>query len=208
MRGRYTETRIPEFRANLRKAWANVTSADVSEGERWYADANRIMRDWAEHYGLPIETVASVTAALSPQCRWDLNLIGAANVLDGEPLSLTHGPFPANYRKAVAILEDKATSILPYFVSAPKVASFQQNLQGNLDFVTVDTHAAQAALGDATAVISLKWKPYVVFAAAYAANANEMGLAPAVYQAILWVSWKRMYPPGDKRAQKRRNKRR
>jgi hypothetical protein len=205
MKSQY-DNRLPELRANLRTVWAQVTIEDMVRGQAWYADAQAVVREWSRHYGLSIETVASVVAALSPQCRWGRNLVCATNVLDERPMSLGEGAFPENYRKAEAILRDRADSILPYFKSAPKVASFQQNLQGNMEFVTVDTHAAQAALNDPTAKISLKWAAYVVFASAFASNAAEVGLTPAEYQAILWVAWKRLYPPADKRSRIRKAK--
>lgn len=130
----------------------------------------------------------------------------ATNVLDERPASLGEGALPANVRKAEAILRDRAISIMPYFKSAPKVASFQQNLQGNMEYVTVDTHAAQAALNDPTVRVKLIWKAYVRFAEAYAANAAEVGISPAAYQAILWVTWKRLHPPAEKRAAIRKSK--
>lgn len=196
----------PKLRANLRAVWAQATEADRVQGLAWYREANAIVHEWSAHYGVSVETVASVVAALSPQCRWERNLICATNVLDEKPMSLGEGALPANYRKAEAILHDRATSILPYFKSAPKVASFQQNLQGNLEYVTVDTHVAQAALADPTIKTSLKWAQYVVFAEVYAAEAIKVGLSPAEYQAVIWVAWKRLYPPQDKRDRIRRNK--
>jgi hypothetical protein len=200
------DSRVPEMRRNLRKVWAQATDGDKAQGAAWYPEAQAIVREWSTHYGQSIPTVASVIAALSPQCRWERNLVCATNVLDGQPMSLGEGALRVNYEKAEAILRDRAESIMPYFKSAPKVASFQQNLQGNMEFVTVDTHAAQAALNDPTAKISLKWAPYTVFAAVYAAEAASVGLEPATYQAILWVTWKRLYSPEEKRAQIRKQK--
>lgn len=196
--------RIGEMRANLRQVWAGTTETDKACGRAWYPDAQAIVREWSAHYGLPVETVASIVAALSPRCRWERNLVCATNVLDGHPISLGEGALRVNYLKAVDILRDRATSIMPYFKSAPKVASFQQNLQGNMEFVTVDVHAAQAAMKDPTFKTGLTWNAYTVFAAAYAANAAELGIPPAEYQAILWCAWKRMYPPAAKRSAGRR----
>lgn len=196
------DSRVAEIRANLRKVYGQATPFDRAAGEAWYPRAHKLVCEWADFYHLPIATVASVVAALSPQCRWDRNVVAAADVLAERPVS-AHGPLPANVRKAEAIRRDRAASIMPYFKSAPKVASFQQNLQGNDEFVTIDTHAAQAGLNDPTAAISLTWNAYTVFATCYAAEAQHEGLAPSTYQAILWVTWKHLYPPTRKRWEQR-----
>ncbi len=199
--GQY-DGRLEEMKGNLRWVYALAEPADVIAGETWYPKAHALITEWADHYELPIACVASVVAALSPQCRWERNVVAAADVLAERPVS-AHGPLPANIRHAQAILRDRATSIMPYFKSAPKVASFQQNLQGNDEYVTVDTHAAQAALNDPTALVSLAWKPYTVFAQVYADVAHEHGIAPSAFQAIIWVTWKRLYPPTRKRWEQR-----
>lgn len=202
---KYTIANIPGMRANLRKVYAQATDAEREAGRNWYPEAERIIREWALHYALRPRTVAAVVAALSPQCRWERNLVAANDVLSQQAISLG-GPLNVNIAKARAILDDNAESTLPYFKSAPKVASFEQNLLGESDYVTVDTHAAQAALGDGTAVISLKWAAYMVFAQAYAEEARAQGVPASAFQATIWLTWKRLYTPEDKRAATRRNK--
>ena len=67
-------------------------------------------------------------------------------------------------------------------------------------FVTVDTHAMQAALNDVKATYTLKWAPYAVFARCYVDAAKRLLRPPAEFQAIIWHTWKRMHPPASKRA--------
>jgi hypothetical protein len=51
-------------------------------GSKWYEGANRIAREQARNYGLPIETTAATYAALSPQKDWYMNVGLGDRVLD------------------------------------------------------------------------------------------------------------------------------
>lgn len=104
------------------------------------------------------------------------------------------GALHANIAKARRILFDRAIDTLPYFPYGPKVASFARNIWGDSQFVTVDGHAAQAAIGDVRSTLTLRWPVYTVFAECYATVAGEIGLRPCDFQAIIWHTWKRLHP--------------
>ena len=50
-----------------------VPEATRQRSKLWYDGANKISRDYAEQYGLPLESVAGAMAALSPQKDWYQN---------------------------------------------------------------------------------------------------------------------------------------
>lgn len=188
------DARKPKMIANLLTLYrTHALPADIQQGSYWYPAAQHIVREWAKTYTVSTSTVACVIAALSPQLEWAHNLIIADDVLAGRNPSIG-GVIQSNLAKARHILADQADSTFPYFSQGPKVASFAENLKGNMDFVTVDTHALQAALGDARATYSLPWRPYTVFAECYARAAQTVDLSPAMFQAIIWCVWKRLYP--------------
>lgn len=194
--------RIPELTRNLLRLWrVERTEADTAEGADWYPQAHRIMLEWADHYGYSIATVACVTSALSPQCSWPRNLIIADDILANRVPSI--GALKANVTKATAIRDARASTTLGYFKSAPKVASFAANLMGDYSLVTVDTHMIQAALADVEVVLGLKWSAYEAFATAYVNAAHAVDVEPAIFQAVLWHTWKRLFPPAAKRARRR-----
>jgi hypothetical protein len=85
------------------------------------------------------------------------------------------------------------------FPCGPEVCNFALNLVGNDYAVTVDGHAAQAALDNPLSTITLKWIPYNVFADCYRAAAAREDLVPATFQAIVWHAWKRLHPTAVKR---------
>lgn len=204
--------RVPQMRDNLIELHDKATSADIIAGETWYPNARRIVSEWSDTYNVSETIVACVIAALSPQVPWERNLIMADDVLAQRPLSIRG--LRKNEEKARRILatthvlsrydglrtlETPADYMLFFFPGGPKVNSFAENLAGRDDIVTVDTHAMQAALNDVEARYALKWTPYECFQRAYSAAAFQVKRPPAEFQAIIWHTWKRMYPPQNKR---------
>ena len=71
---------------NLRSLYENAKSSWGDEimqrAKLWYVGANKIARDRAGQYGLPLENTAGVYAALSPQRDWFQNVSLGDRVLD------------------------------------------------------------------------------------------------------------------------------
>ncbi len=188
--------RIPELADNLVALYARSTPEDIASGVEWYPNARICVNVWAEQHKLSRATVACIVAALSPQNDWKTNLIQAGDVVAGIPPRI--GGIRANITKAQRIYTDRAESTLPYFPCGPKVASFALNLAGSDTAVTVDTHAAQAALADVASTVWLKWQPYLCFVSAYEIAANYVSQPASTFQAIIWHTWKRLHPPKEK----------
>lgn len=195
------ESQRPAIVRNLLKVYRQAEQAELTAGVSWYPNANAIVREWASHYRYSVDTVAGVVAGLSPQLEWERNLIIADDVLAGRNPSIG-GVLHSNLRKAERIRDEdwktsKATigaRMLEIFPGGPKVNSFANNLAGDLSYVTVDTHAAQAGLNDPLATVRLAWTPYRIFAECYARAASKVDRQPAEFQAIVWCVWKRLYP--------------
>ena len=58
-----------------------ATSQEVQLGCDWYRSAFQIADRISDKYGLPTETVAGVIAALSPNNRWERNIIDAEAII-------------------------------------------------------------------------------------------------------------------------------
>ena len=197
------------MRRNLRTLYRrHATKADIAQGTAWYPAARHIMADWSASYSVSVETAAAVTAALSPQCAWGRNLIAADDVLAQRAVSVA-GLLQANIRKARRLLEDTreyptlADRMFAYFPYGPKVNSFACNLAGADSVVTIDTHAAQAALSDVQFDVIRGWLQYALFTQAYTDVALSFGLAPCSFQASVWLIWKRLHPAAAKRNARR-----
>lgn len=196
------DSRKPELQMNLRRLYRQATPADLALGTAWYPAAHRIVCEWSESYGLSIATVACIIAALSPQVEWSRNLIMADDILADRYPSI--GGIHKNIQKAHNIRNHRADTMLPYFPGGPKVASFAKNLAGDMDYVTIDGHAAQAALNNVRSTVALTWGPYTVFAGCYDTVGRSLGHSPAEFQAIIWHIWKRQYPRVNKLALRKR----
>lgn len=196
------------MRDNLLIGFARASDKAKANGLQWYPRARKMVRQWARADGLSVSSVACIIAALSPQVSWPTNVIAARSLLDD---IYPTGPLRVNISKAQSILAaaryardsktryDAHNDMLRLFPEGPKVNSFAYNLAGNDTFVTVDTHAIQAALNDARVTIGLRWLPYRVFAECYAQSAVDVGLSPATFQAIVWHYWKERYPAQTKK---------
>lgn len=192
-------SRIPEMTVNVLSVYHDATLAERKAGLDWYPNAHDVVLQWAGYYGRSIANVACVVAALSPQVSWERNLIIADDVLKGDNPSIG-GVLHVNLRKAEHVRDERISNLLTVFPGGPKVNSFAANLAGDYSgAVTIDAHAAQAALADVLFTKDLPWAPYACIAAAYFEAARQLGIMPAHLQAIVWLAWKRMYSPETKR---------
>ena len=201
------EPRRQEIINNLLDVYMQRTTADVDAGIMWYPTAQRIVREWSEHYHYSVDTVAAVIAALSPQLEWSRNLVIADDILAQRNPSVGGALFK-NIAKAKLLRDDEGENqrwgecklslserMTLTFPQGPKVTNFALNLTGEMqNAVTIDTHCAQAALNNPLSIIYLKWTPYRIFAECYAQTARQTEYTPATFQAIIWHVWKRLYP--------------
>ena len=175
---------------------------------RWYSDAHAWADSLATAFGLPVETVVGVVAALSPlngwesQLEWTPRILRAWGDVDRSRAVETAGgwiPGPglgANKRKAARILSGEAPlSVL----GGSKVRAFFANIMGDETAVCVDRHAWAIATGDVAGDVSITAKRYRETVAAFTCAAANLRaafpalsdvLTPAGVQALTWVWWR------------------
>lgn len=188
---------------NIIGVYRQSTEDERADGRLWYPRAHSLVTEWAAHHRRTVANVACVVSALSPQVDFERCLITAADMLNGHRPSVS-GCLNANVRKADRILEQNLESVMNKPPYGPKVVNFAANLMGRYEYATVDTHAAQIAAGSPKATVRIDtFQLYIPVAAAYVTAAKELRMKPAMLQAITWLAWKRLYPPGVKRGQRR-----
>jgi hypothetical protein len=203
MKCRFSSLR-PTLCENLRKEYAIVEDTDTVAGLAWYPSAQDIVRQWSEHYRYSVDTVACVVAAISPQVEWTRNLVIADDTL-AQRMPSIGGVLHVNLRKAERLRDTDyrydiaerwtlEARMKEQFPTGCKVLNFARNLAGDMSAVTIDTHALQCALRDPLTTVGLRPVVYDIIADCYKTVADEVGIRPAVFQAILWHSWKRQYP--------------
>ena len=186
-----------------------ATSQEVQLGVDWYPSALDIANRIAVKYGVSAETAAGVIAALSPNNRWERNIVDAENIIKcwaaggtrTDMLNVkvcTYGKMKA---KAVDILTLDApiTTIL----KGKKIIEFFNCITNPLlNDVCIDGHAYSVWFGqrltmkqvpnigkNLRATIKTDYRDATAFI-----NAElDEDFTPADIQAITWVTHKRIY---------------
>lgn len=179
-----------------------ATNLENYNGQRWYADAKFAANSLAIQYNLPVHTVAGVIAALSPNNRWERNLLDAENLckmytMGGDLESLKVSTYNANKAKAIQILQNHAPLDI---LGGLKVRAFYDCIIGG-DSVCIDGHAyaiwtGQRVFTSKTPKISPKL--YAQISADYRIAADQINkilgsnYSAAQIQAITWLTWRRI----------------
>jgi len=182
----------------------NANPAETLKGARWYADALQFCASVAQSTGLSVNTVAGVTAALSPNNRWPRNqanaerlcrVFSAGTIGDAEAVKVS--TFNGNKEKALQILAGaRPLDVL----GGLKVRAFYNCILGDAG-VCVDGHAYAIWLGSyvpTTKTPKLSPKLYASISAAYGQAAQTINsvmgtdYSAAQVQAITWTVWQRI----------------
>lgn len=183
--------------ANLRALWDSSTSSDRHDGLLYWEKMRARMQALGEAYGQPLEVVAGVFCALSPNNSERVNVRDTEAMLFAGPAraieAVVH-TYPAHKQKAVRILSEGAW---PGAVLGRKTRSMWWNILQPYakEYVTIDGHMwciwqnvrvplSQARLTD---------KQYNVIEGAVRRLGNTLGTPPCAVQAVLWLTWKRKW---------------
>lgn len=181
----------------------SATQVERLEGQEWYSLANDFACDLANRFDLTVDTVAGIIAALSPNNRWDRNLIDAEALikvyaLGGDPNSIKVSTFNGNKDKAIAILNGGHPGDV---LGGLKVRAFYDCILGVDDAVCVDGHAYAIWLGQrvpTTKTPKITPRLYEVIANDYRLATVQinritgLALTPAQVQAVTWVAWRNL----------------
>jgi len=193
---------------NILAVYDLATTGERREGMEWYNRANRVAADIASEHGISLETAAGVIAALSPNNRWERNIVDAENVIrafsiggaeEAENVKVcTYGKMRT---KAIQILE--ATSIVDHasILNGRKITAFYRCIIGCSDAVCIDGHAYSIWFGDRLTmkqVPNIGKKLYAEIVSDYVEAArilSENGTSVTAFevQAITWCAWRRLH---------------
>ena len=189
-----------------------ASAGEVTEGLDWYDRAHRIAERLSSIYNVDIALAAGVIAALSPNNRWERNVVDAENVIrayiagtDDDVMNVkvcTYGKMKA---KAIKILEagnftdaEDIASIL----NGQKITAFFWCIVGSEDHVCIDGHAYSIWFGDR---LTMKEVPNIgkrlwsnierdyLLATDLINKRDKADLTPFQVQAITWCAWRRLH---------------
>jgi len=173
---------------NILQAYRRATPDQVARGVDWYSDAHAFAR--ALDPG-NVRRAAGVIAALSPNTKWNRNVVLAARTYSE---GFSSGTLTDNMRKADAIYNGADPADV---LGGPKTRAFAEMIADptNAHHVVVDRHAVSIALGrvasdgDIHATIGTP-KRYEAMANEYRAAASILGVSPSIVQAVTWLVWR------------------
>ena len=193
---------------NILAMYYQGTPVDIQEGTVWYSNAHRICWGLSDKYKLPLSTVVGVVSALSPNNKWDRNILDAENIIRAYCMEFDYPKvctFSSNKDKAISILEceiDSSENICAILKGNKTIAFFRGILtNGECDEITVDVHAFNIWRGMYTSlneVPAISNKLYKTVSDAYkqaAVAINEQDKtqwSASQIQAITWVTHRRV----------------
>ena len=188
-----------------------ATSQEVQLGCDWYPSALSIAARIGEKYGLSAQTAAGVIAALSPNNRWERNIIDAENIIKCWAAGGTRSDLLAVKVCTYGKMKEKAIDIL----TTPIGVNIKETLKGKkiveffncitnplLNDVCIDGHAYSVWFGQRLTMkevppigVKLRAQIKTDYRDATAFINEELGefFTPADIQAITWVTHKRIH---------------
>lgn len=179
-----------------------ATPNEIREGLNWYNEAYQYCKELAERFLLPVQVVAGIIAAYSPQTGW----------LENKRFTLSFLMNPSKRQKSL-VQDEKARKIaglnceneiynsLSINDAAFKTKAFFLNIL-NPDIVTsvtIDRHAIAVCIQHPNKTESLSDDygkitkgQYQFFEKAYVIAAEKLDILPQQLQAITWTVYRRL----------------
>ena len=192
---------------NILNIYKLATPSEKKDGIAWYLKALVEAENMAIKFDIPVNIVVGVIASLSPNNKWDRNLINASDTiqafLNGDSIeSFKVSTYNKMKEKAWYILEtmpnhEETITIL----NGQKIVSFYRNIMGD-DTCTVDGHAyniwRNERFGLTTDKTNIGKKLYNDIQTDYVeasklVRVNGKKLKAFEMQAITWVVWRRIH---------------
>ena len=176
---------------------------EVKHGLTWYVNANADCKRIAIQLELPINIVIGVVSALSPNNKWERNIVNAEDLckafINGQDMdSIKVSTYHKMKQKAWHILEtmpnyEETIAIL----NGKKIVSFFRNISGDETDITIDGHARNIYYNDrqglTTPNTNIRKLEYLNIQKAYLRASKKLGIKAYELQAITWVAWRRIH---------------
>tara|TARA_R100001015_G_C4517023_1_gene87091 strand:- start:8 stop:598 length:591 start_codon:yes stop_codon:yes gene_type:complete len=188
---------------NIIAIYKLANPSEIKHGLTWYVNATKDCKEIAIKYDLPIHIVIGVVSALSPNNKWERNIVNADDLckafIDGQDMdSIKVSTYHKMKQKAWSILEqmpsyDETITIL----NGKKIVSFFRNISGDETDITIDGHARNIYYNDrqglTTPNTNIRKLEYLDIQKAYLRASKKLGIKAYELQAITWVAWRRIH---------------
>lgn len=190
-------------RNNIERVFKLATPEEIKDGVTWYALAQADARRMAIYYSIPLTTVVGVIASLSPNNKWERNVINAKDLIEGylngeHKESIKVSTYHAMKDKAWSMLEDmlETDEDILTRLNGQKIKSFYECIMG-YDACCIDGHAYNIwryeRVGLTTDKTNIGKKLYAEIQGDYVRVAKKLDMKAYELQAITWVAWRRIH---------------
>tara|TARA_R110002049_G_scaffold19992_2_gene74219 strand:+ start:447 stop:1037 length:591 start_codon:yes stop_codon:yes gene_type:complete len=188
---------------NIIAIYKLANASEIKHGLTWYVNANTDCMRIANTLELPLHIVIGVVSALSPNNKWERNIVNAEDLcnafINGQDMdSIKVSTYHKMKQKAWHILEtmpsyDETITIL----NGKKIVSFYRNISGDETDITIDGHARNIYYNDrqglTTPNTNIRKLEYLDIQKAYLRASKKLGVKAYELQAITWVAWRRIH---------------
>jgi len=188
---------------NIIAIYKLANPSEIKHGLTWYVNANTDCMRIANTLELPLHIVIGVVSALSPNNKWERNIVNAEDLckafINGQDMdSIKVSTYHKMKQKAWHILEtmpsyDETITIL----NGKKIVSFFRNISGDETDITIDGHARNIYYNDrqglTTPNTNIRKLEYKDIQKAYLRASKKLGIKAYELQAITWVAWRRIH---------------
>ena len=188
---------------NIIAIYKLANASEIKHGLTWYVNANTDCMRIANTLELPLHIVIGVVSALSPNNKWERNIVNAEDLcnafINGQDMdSIKVSTYHKMKEKAWSILQsmpsyDETINIL----NGKKIVSFFRNISGDETDITIDGHARNIYYNDrqglTTPNTNIKKNEYLDIQKAYLRASKKLGVKAYELQAITWVTWRRIH---------------
>ena len=145
--------RLPVVTKNILQFFYAATAIEIVEGSEWYPTAYKYCEAIANETGLSVNKVAAVCAALSPNNRWERNIVDTENICLAYVTggidacnSVKVATYSRNKMKAITIITADESEYLT-ILNGKKIKAFYLSIIGEPDAVCVDGRAYAIFVG-------------------------------------------------------------
>ena len=188
---------------NIIAIYKLANPSEIKHGLTWYVNANTDCMRIANTLELPLHIVIGVVSALSPNNKWERNIVNAQDLctafINGHDMdSIKVSTYHKMKQKAWHILEtmpsyEETITIL----NGKKIVSFYRNISGDETDITIDGHARNIYYNDrqglTTPNTNIRKLEYLDIQKAYLRASKKLGVKAYELQAITWVAWRRIH---------------
>ena len=188
---------------NIIAIYKLANASEIKHGLTWYVNANTDCMRIANTLELPLHIVIGVVSALSPNNKWERNIVNAEDLckafINGQDMdSIKVSTYHKMKQKAWHILEtmpNYAETIT--ILNGKKTVSFFRNISGDETDITIDGHARNIYYNDrqglTTPNTNIRKLEYLDIQKAYLRASKKLGIKAYELQAITWVAWRRIH---------------